>query len=35
MRGVGGVRKSVHQSWVPARQTVNKEYYVEVLREFR
>ena len=21
--------------WVPTRQTVNKEYYVEVLREFR
>ena len=35
MRGVGGVRKSEHQSWVPTRQTVNKEYYVEVLREIR
>ena len=76
MRGVGGVRKSEHQSWlakvlglgllcwgfkgrhsksthkllmipffdstgmiymhwVPTGQTVNKEYYVEVLREFR
>ena len=35
MRGVGGVRKSIHQSWVPTGQTVNKEYYVEVLREFR
>ena len=34
MRGVGGVRKSEHQSWVPTGQTVNKEYYVEVLREF-
>ena len=35
MRGVGGVRKSIHQSWVPTGHTVNKEYYVEVLREFR
>ena len=35
MRGVGGVRKSIHQSWVSTGQTVNKEYYVEVLREFR
>ena len=34
-RGVGGVRKSEHQSWVPTGQTINKEYYVEVLREFR
>ena len=34
MRGVGGVRKSETQSWVPTGQTVNKEYYVEVLREF-
>ena len=70
MRSVGGVRKSIHQSWlakglglgllcwdfkgvqdddddpffdstdiiymhwVPTGQTVNKEYYVEVLREF-
>ena len=32
---MGGVRKSEHQSWVPTGQTVNKEYYVEVLREFR
>ena len=35
MRDVRGVRKSEHQSWVPTGQTVNKEYYVEVLREFR
>ena len=34
MRGGGGVRKSEYQSWVPTRQSVNKEYYVEVLREF-
>ena len=34
MRGVGGVRKSEHQSWFPTGQTVNKEYSVEVLREF-
>ena len=24
-----------YMHWVPTRQTVNKEYYVEVLREFR
>ena len=35
MRGVGGVRKSEHQSCVPTGHTVNKEYYVEVLRESR
>ena len=35
MRGVGGVRKSIHQSWVPTGQTVNNVYYIEVLREFR
>ena len=35
MRGVGGVRKSEKESWVPTGQTVNKEYYVEVLSEFR
>ena len=35
MRGVEGVRKSIHNSWVSTGQTVNKEYYVEVLREFR
>ena len=29
MRGVGGVRKSIHQNWLA------KGYYVEVLREFR
>ena len=34
-RGVGGVRKSENQSCVPTGQTVNQEYYVEVLREFR
>ena len=34
--GVGSqVRKSIHQNWVPTGQTVNKEYYVEVFREFR
>ena len=32
---MGGVRKLEHQSWVPTGQAVNKEYYVEVLREFR
>ena len=32
---VEGVRKSEHQSWVPTGPTVNKKYYVEVLREFR
>ena len=25
----------IYKSWVPTGQTVNKEYYVEVLREFR
>ena len=25
----------IYMHWVPTRQTVNKEYYVEVLREFR
>ena len=25
----------IHMHWVPSRQTVNKEYYVEILREFR
>ena len=25
----------INMHWVPTRQTVNKEYYVEVLREFR
>ena len=35
MRGVAGVRKSEHPSWIPTGQTVNKEYHVEVLREFR
>ena len=25
----------IYMYWVPTRQTVNKEYYVEVLREFR
>ena len=29
MRGVGGVRKSIHHSWLA------KGFYVEVLREFR
>ena len=35
MKGVGSVRKSIHQSRIPTGQTVNKEFYVEVLREFR
>ena len=34
-RSVGGVRKSEYQSWISTGQTVNKEYYVEVLRQFR
>ena len=25
----------IYMHWVPTKQTVNKEYYVEVLREFR
>ena len=25
----------IYMHWVPTRQTVNKEYYVQVLREFR
>ena len=25
----------IYMHWVPTGQTVNKEYYVEVLREFR
>ena len=25
----------IYMRWVPSGQTVNKEYYVEVLREFR
>ena len=25
----------IYMHWVPTEQTVNKEYYVEVLREFR
>ena len=25
----------IYMHWVPTRQTVNEEYYVEVLREFR
>ena len=33
MRGVGGVRKSIHQSWLA--KVLGKGYYVEVLREFR
>ena len=32
MRGVGWVKKSDNQSWVPTGQSVNKEYYVKVLR---
>ena len=33
MRGVGGVRKSIHQSWLA--KGLGLSYYVEVLREFR
>ena len=33
MRGVGGVRKSIHHSWLAKRLGLG--YYVEVLREFR
>ena len=33
MRGVGRVRKSIHQSWLAKRLGLG--YYVEVLREFR
>ena len=33
MRSVGGVRKSIHQSWFGQRVRV-RGYYVEVLREF-
>ena len=33
MRGVGGVRKSIHQSWWA--KGLGLGYYVEVLREFR
>ena len=32
LRGVGGVRKSEHQSWVPTGETVNKD--CNILREF-
>ena len=32
LRGVGGVRKSIHLSWLAKR---DRGYYVEVLREFR
>ena len=33
MRGVGGVRKSIDQSWLA--KGLGRGYYVEVLREFR
>ena len=33
MRGVGGVKKSIHKSWLAKGLGLN--YYVEVLREFR
>ena len=33
MRGVGGVRKSIHQSWLA--KGLGLGYYVVVLREFR
>ena len=35
MKGVGGVRKSIHQSWLAKRLGLGLVYYVEVLREFR
>ena len=35
MRGMGGVRKSIHQSWWAKRLGLGLGYYVEVLREFR
>ena len=34
IRGMGGVRKSIHQSWLAQTGRV-RGYYVEVLREFR
>ena len=34
MRGVGGVRKSIHHSWLAKGLRV-RVYYFEVLREFR
>ena len=35
MRGVGGVRKSIHQSWLAKGLGLGLGYYVEALREFR
>ena len=35
MRGVGGVRKSIHQSLLAKGLALGLGYYVEVLREFR
>ena len=35
MRGVGGLRKSIHQSWLAKGLGLGLGYYVEVLREFR
>ena len=35
MRGVGGVRKSIHRSWLAKGLGLGLGYYVEVLREFR
>ena len=35
MRGVGGVRKSIHQRWLAKELGLRLGYYVEVLREFR
>ena len=36
MRGVGGVRKSIHQSWLAkGLESSYQGYYVEVLMEFR
>ena len=35
MRGVAGVRKSIHLSWLAKRLGFGKGSYVEVLKEFR
>ena len=35
IRGLGGVRKSEHHSWLAKRLGLGFGYYVEVLREFR
>ena len=35
MSGVGGVKKSIHQSWLAKGLGLGLGYYVEILREFR